>query len=72
LPGEGLMALRWRYTGFNVHSKARAQTKREVERVGKYMIRPLLSLQRLSFDDKGDKISYRPNFKKNLKKMLPQ
>jgi hypothetical protein len=34
--------LLWRYTGFNVHSQVRAQTKRDAERVGKYMIRPLL------------------------------
>ncbi len=33
--------LRWRHTGFNIHSKVRAQTKRETERVGKYMIRPM-------------------------------
>ena len=32
----------WHHTGFNVHSKVRATTKREAERVGKYMIRPLL------------------------------
>jgi hypothetical protein len=41
--------LTWRRTGFNVHSQVRAQTKREAERVGKYMIRPLLSLKRLFF-----------------------
>ena len=35
--------LRWRYSGFNVHSKVRATSKREAERVSKYMIRPLLS-----------------------------
>jgi len=32
-----------------VHSKVRTTSKREAERVGKYMIRPLLSLKRLSF-----------------------
>jgi hypothetical protein len=31
--------LNWRHTGFNVHSKVKAQTKSEAERVGKYMIR---------------------------------
>jgi len=41
--------LSWRHTGFNVHSRVRARTKAEAERVGKYMIRPLLSLERLSF-----------------------
>ena len=30
--------LSWRHTGFNVHSRVRARTKREAERVGKYMI----------------------------------
>ena len=50
--------LRWRHTGFNVHSKVRAQTKREAERVGKYMIRPVLSLKRLLFDETGDKVRY--------------
>src|SRR4030043_1446078 len=33
--------LSWRHTGFNVHSRVRAKTKREAERGGKYMIRPL-------------------------------
>gem|GEM_PF-1917353 len=32
--------LSWRHTGFNVHSRVRAKTKPEAERVGKYMIRP--------------------------------
>ncbi len=50
--------LTWHHTGFNVHSQVRAQTKREVERVGKYMIRPLLSLKRLFFDETGGKICY--------------
>ncbi|MEW6456932.1 MAG: transposase [Acidobacteriota bacterium] len=35
--------LLWRHSGFNVHSKVRERTKKEEERVGKYMIRPLLS-----------------------------
>jgi hypothetical protein len=51
--------LSWRHTGFNVHSRVRAKTKREAERVGKYMIRPLLSLERLSLDEKEGKVSYR-------------
>ena len=49
----------WRHSGFSVHSKVRAQTRKEAERVGKYMIRPLLSLERLSFDEKEGKICYR-------------
>jgi hypothetical protein len=42
--------LQWRHTGFNVHSKVRTETKEDTERVGKYMIRPILSLKRLSLD----------------------
>jgi len=38
----------WRHSGFNVHSRVRAQTKKEAERVGKYIIRPLLALERLT------------------------
>jgi len=37
----------WRHTGFNVHSKVRAETKEDAERVGKYMIRPILSVETL-------------------------
>jgi hypothetical protein len=51
--------LSWRHTGFNVHSRVRARTKREAERVGKYMIRPLLSLQRLSLDERTGQVGYR-------------
>ena len=51
--------LSWRHTGFNVHSRVRARTKTEAERVGKYMIRPLLSLERLSFSEKEGKVCYR-------------
>jgi len=50
--------LLWRHTGFNVHGKVRAQTKGEAERVGKYMIRPLLSLKRLFFDETKGKVRY--------------
>jgi len=50
--------LRWRHTGFNVHSRVRATSKREAERVGKYMIRPLLSLKRLFFDEIGGNVRY--------------
>ncbi len=50
--------LAWRHTGFNVHSQVRAQTKREAERVAKYMIRPLLSLKRLFFDETEGKVRY--------------
>jgi len=51
--------LSWRHTGFSVHSLVRAKTKPEAERVGKYMIRPLLSLERLSLDERGAKVCYR-------------
>ena len=50
--------LRWRHTGFNVHSQVRAQTRSEAERVGKYMIRPLLSLNRFFFDETTGKVLY--------------
>lgn len=29
----------WRHSGFSVHSKVKAETREEAERVGKYMIR---------------------------------
>jgi ribosomal protein S27E len=51
--------LSWRHTGFNVHSLVRAKTKKEAERVGKYMIRPLLSLERLSLDERSGQVGYR-------------
>jgi hypothetical protein len=50
--------LRWRHTGFNVHSQVRAQTTSEAERVGKYMIRPVLSLKRLFFDETAGRVRY--------------
>jgi len=49
----------FRHTGFNVHSPVRTKTKLEAERVGKYMIRPVLSLERLSFSEKEGKVCYR-------------
>ena len=49
----------WRHSGFSVHSKVKASTKEEAERVGKYMVRPLLSLERLSFSEKEGKVCYR-------------
>jgi hypothetical protein len=51
--------LSWRHTGFSVHSLVRAKTKPEAERVGKYMIRPLLSLERLTLDEREAKVCYR-------------
>jgi hypothetical protein len=49
----------WRHSGFSVHSKVRAQTRKEAERVEKYMIRPLLSLERLFFSEKEGRVCYR-------------
>jgi len=43
--------LHWQHTGFNVHSKVRAESKEEAERIGKYMIRPIISLCKLSLDE---------------------
>jgi ribosomal protein S27E len=51
--------LSWRHSGFNVHSRVRAKTKREAERVGKYMIRPLLCLERFSLDEREGRVCYR-------------
>jgi hypothetical protein len=51
--------LSWRHTGFNVHSRVIAKTKPEAERVGKYMVRPVLSLERLGFLEREGKVSYR-------------
>jgi hypothetical protein len=51
--------LSWRHTGFSVHSRFRAKTKPEAEGMGKYMIRPLLSLERLSFLAPEGKAGYR-------------
>ena len=49
----------WRHSGFSVHSQVRAKTGEEAERVGKYMIRPLLSLERLSFSEKEGQVTVR-------------
>ena len=51
--------LSWRHTGFNVHSRVRARTKTEAERIGKYMVRPVLSLERLLFLERDGKDGYR-------------
>jgi hypothetical protein len=51
--------LSWRHTGFSVHSRVRAKTKPEAEQVGKYMIRPVLALERLSFLEPEGKVGYR-------------
>jgi len=51
--------LSWRHTGFNVHSRVRARTKTEAERIGKYMVRPVLALERLSFLENEGQVGYR-------------
>jgi len=43
--------LSWRHSGFLVHSRVRAKTKPEAERVGKYANRAVLSLEKLSFKE---------------------
>ena len=42
-----------------MNNQVRAKTREEAERVGKYMIRPLLSLERLSLDEREEKVCYR-------------
>ena len=51
--------LSWRHTGFNVDSLVRTKKKPEAERMGKYMIRPVLALERLSFLEPDGKVGYR-------------
>jgi hypothetical protein len=51
--------LSWPHSGFNVHSLVRAKTKIETERVGKYMLRPILALERLTFLEPEGKVGYR-------------
>jgi hypothetical protein len=43
---DTITCIEWRHTGFNVHSKVRAQTEREAERVGEYMFQPLSSMRK--------------------------
>jgi hypothetical protein len=66
LVGKGLLSrewaeriLSWRHTGFNVHSRVRARTKPEAERVGKYIVRPVLALDRLLFLEREGRVGYR-------------
>jgi hypothetical protein len=49
----------WRHTGFSIHSRVRANSRKEAERVGKHMCRPLLSLERLSVSEKEGRVCYR-------------
>ena len=52
LQSEGVEA------GKDAAEKIKKETKSEAERVGKYLIRPVLSLKRLFFDETGDKVRY--------------
>jgi hypothetical protein len=45
--------------GSSLDSRVRAKTKPEAERVGKYMIRLVLALERLSFLEPEGKVGYR-------------
>ena len=45
--------------GEDQHSRVRAKTKVEAERIGKYMVRPMLSLERLLFLDREGKVGFR-------------
>jgi Putative transposase. len=51
--------LAWRHSGFNVHSLVRTETEAEAERIGKYMIRPVVSLEQLEFIKPEDRVGYR-------------
>jgi len=66
LVGKGLLSpkwaerfLSWRHSGFNVHSLVRIETKAKAERVGKYMIRPVVSLEQLAFLEPEGRVGYR-------------
>ena len=41
------------------HSRVRVGTKLEAERIGKYMVRPILALDRLLFLEREGKVGYR-------------
>jgi hypothetical protein len=51
--------LSWPHSSFNVHSLVRAKTKLEAERVGKYMFRPVIALERRTFLEPEGKVGYR-------------
>ena len=50
-------------------SLVRAKTKPEAERVGKYMIRPILALDRLSFLESEGQVGYRHGDDAELERM---
>ena len=59
MPRGGWRLLSLRHSGFNVHSLVRTETKSEAERVGKDMIRPVVSLERLEFIEPEGRVGYR-------------
>jgi len=52
-------AIRSSVHSINVHSRVRTRTKVEAERVGKYMVRPVLALDRLLFLEREGQVGYR-------------
>jgi hypothetical protein len=50
--------LSWRHTGFGVHSKVRTTTRPEAQRVARYMLKPILALRRLAFDEARGMVIY--------------
>lgn len=67
LQGAGLLSqertallLSWRHTGFSVHNRVRVELEDRpaVERLARYIMRPPISLERMSWDGAGE-VSYR-------------
>ncbi len=67
LQGAGLLTeerthllLSWRHTGFSVHTRVRVEPEDQggVERLARYILRPPISLERMSWDGRGE-VRYR-------------
>jgi len=67
LQGVGLLSeertellVSWRHTGFSVHNRVRVEPEdqRAVERLARYIMRPPISLERMSWDGEGE-VRYR-------------
>src|SRR4030067_1203808 len=54
------MILSWRHTGFHVHNEGRvvANDMEGRERLARYLIRPPVSLERLTYDRKNQQVFY--------------
>ena len=54
------LLLSWRHTGFSVHNRVRVEPEDQlsVERLGRYIMRPPISLERMSWDGAGE-VRYR-------------